>query len=707
MFRHLKVSPKLFLIEQTIPVKQSKKSQDAINHIWIYDRSGSMASVLKGLAKDLIKRARSIPKGDTITLGWFSSEGEFNFMLKGFKISDNSDYSVLERTILNNSSPIGCTCFSEILADTKTVVKDLSNITDKFALCFFTDGYPVVSNYPKEIKSIYSAIDDIKGSITASLMVGYGNYYNKELMSSMAERIGGSLCHSESLPQFSISLDSFVSGSRGQNRMEVEIDVDNPLAAFTLSGDQINVYATDKAKIGIAVPNKDEAKIYYLSTTFANGSVEEKLNDSNVKSDDSLVRGAYAAAYVLTQRAKTDLALEVLASLGDVELIEVVNNAFTNSEYGNAENRIQQAINEPKKRFAKGRNTKYLPSADAFCLLDLLDILMADNEAYFYPCDDRFDYKKITTGSKTVGSYPDFKADKSAKCAFNKLNWNDSKLNLSILAKIEGTIQLKDGHKKYGFIKEYPTSVWRNYTLVKDGFLNVKELPISTSKETMNKLQTLGLISEGGSSVYMVDFTKIPIINRVIADGKTSATELCKKVWEETELEAGLKVYKHFLKKFDLGGNDGMFSDEAIAFLEGNGIRKDGSFSPPSEKVPSIDYYMAKEFEIKIKGYSSLPKVDDVISKLASGKDLTGPAKLMKVAVEYCDNSGNSKSNIENGVKSLTAKLNKVRSDIQKTKFAIILAKKWFDEFTSRENNVLKVDGNEFTISVREVKVEI
>jgi hypothetical protein len=62
---------------------------------------------------------------------------------------------------------------------------------------------------------------------------------------------------------------------------------------------------------------------------------------------------------------------------------------------------------------------------------------------------------------------------------------------------------------------------------------------------------------------------------------------------------------------------------------------------------------------------------------------------------------------IDAAINAKKAELAMVRSDIQRTKFAIIVSNKWFDELTSHEDNVLDVDGNNFTILIREVKVEI
>ena len=49
--------------------------------------------------------------------------------------------------------------------------------------------------------------------------------------------------------------------------------------------------------------------------------------------------------------------------------------------------------------------------------------------------------------------------------------------------------------------------------------------------------------------------------------------------------------------------------------------------------------------------------------------------------------------------------LYRVRSDVQKTKFALLLGKASFDEFTSREENILDVGGITCTVSLKEERV--
>ena len=720
--RYLSITPSLCLVEQEIPQKATSVRPDTLNHLWLYDRSGSMCGLLSRLADDLIVRAKELPVGDTISLGWFSGQGQFNFILKGFRITDQKDYTILERTINQNKTTIGCTCFSEILHDTEKVVSDLSVISPNFALCFFTDGYPVVSNYSREIESIQDAIKKLNGKIGASLLVGYGDYYNKDLMSDMAERLGGALCHSSDLPSFDVSLTDFISGARdGGDRIVVEIETKNPQIVFGVNGKMVNIFSLDSNnEVRVTASKKGKDVVFALAKTPPHGAKEVKLTDKTAKSSDSLVRGAYAAAYALTQRTKTDLALEVLGAIGDKEMIDRVTNSFTPAEYGVAEAAIQTAMASPSKRFAKGRDTDYLPPADAFCLLDALDVLLSDRKAFFYPYNDGFVYRRVGRSAETQPGYPQFQANDDVRCAISSLTWNSSRLNLSVLANILGKIDLQakpvvEGGEvvtpaSVGLADVYPTYVWRNYTLVRDGFLNVQNLPVSMSQKSFSILQNAGMIVGAWGdeqTVHILDLSAIPVVNRKIAEGRTSASMLCRSAMKEIELKAAVKTYKWALKKDD-GEETALttFSELQRALLAANGIDKNNAFSPPSVPVKTDDYYDAKTFEIKAKGLSSIPKIDNVVAKMKDGKKLTPAETLVSRTLQLIESSTKRLEDavrdrwLEKQVETAMLAMRTVRREIQETKFATLLGKKWFDEFSSRDENRLTVDGNEFTISL-------
>lgn len=719
--RFVKIRSDLFLIEQKVP--QIKKTDNQppttsnVNHIIIYDRSYSMSRELKQLGQDVVEKIKELPVGDSITLGWFSGEGQYNFILKGYKISDTRDFKVLENTVNNNLSPVGCTCFSEVLTDTKQVIKDLSKLSDSFSFTFFTDGYPVVSDYEKEIKNIEKAIAEIEGNIASSLLVGYGNYYNKDLMAKMATNLGGSLTHCSSLAEYKISLSDFmVEASENGAKIKVALNADTQESdlVFGIKNQSITPYKISEDNTISFTPKKSGDSIIYILAKVPPKGEEVEFTQDALANRDPLVKGAYAASYLLTQKAKSDVALDILGVLGDKALIDAVNNSFTLEEFGTTEKKIKKAVTHPTYgRFTAGRDVDYLPKSNAFCVLDALDILLQDDNSFFYPYHKSFTYRRIGLPSKVKEGYPKFNPDIKSACPFNTLQWHSSKLNLSVRAKIKGTINLKEGYADHGFSETFPTYVYRNYTIIKDGFLNTGRIPVKLSESVTEKFAALDILKKQ-EDVTLLCLDKLPVINRDIANGLTSATALCRSAYEEVKIQAELKVLKYVrneIEPIEKSIQNDFFSEEQIKFLAENGIGKQG-FQPEVELAEAQDFYYANEFAIKIKGLSSLPKIDDVRKKIEAGKKLTVSASLIEEGLNlFHYNPKRSKKvqlvELDEAIVKRKVKLNTLRQKMQRTKFAILLASKWFDEFDSREDCSLELDGNYFTFGVRSVKIKI
>jgi hypothetical protein len=221
------------------------------------------------------------------------------------------------------------------------------------------------------------------------------------------------------------------------------------------------------------------------------------------------------------------------------------------------------------------------------------------------------------------------------------------------------------------------------------------------------------------SGVYALDISKLPAINRVIAQGKTSATDLCKSVLAEQKLKAQIKAIK-WLKTQEIGDEDletpSQLTEEQSKFLEANGVKvsKGGTYSPPTEKEEPKDFYMAKYFDIKLTGIATLPAVKNVMEKIASKKNRTPVEVLVEKGIEQWNSvkaSLKDKKEISSWftttLEEKQKELKEIRSSLQKTKFAVILGRKWFDEFPTRENCELTIDNIKCVFDLGEEKVPV
>jgi hypothetical protein len=685
-----------------------------VNHIWIYDRSGSMYSLLGQLAKDLIEHSKTLMLGDTLSVGWFSSEGQFRFILKGHIVGPDS-YSAIERLIDANKTTIGMTCFSDILADTKSVIDDLSVFGQTYAFMFFTDGYPVVSNYNAEIAKIFKAIEAIKGSITASLFIGYGAYYNKELMSKMANAMGGSLLHSERMSEFTEAASAFIGRRKVAKKVKEFIPFAKSfIAAFTVDSDGVvTTYEMEEPGNFVLIP-EDTTELYVLSDT-AGSKASEKVSKV-------MVGAAYGAALIFSQRAEADRALKILSKIGDIALVDEINNAWTNAEYGRAEKRITKAILLPRERFSLGKKVGYGPRDDDACLLDVVDMLSSDDFAIVHPFSPSFKYKR--TGVKRVpkAGYPEFHHGDDVSSPFGALTWNSERLNLSMLLKIPGWINLGDDYEANGFTgKTFRTFIYRNYMIVKDGILNIETLPMELSEQSFNYLWGHGAIAVPFTDyipckIYDVDLSRFPVMNRLTANMANNVTGkyLAELTMAEIKNQAMQKVCKKLIEELDDDGTTKQiagYTKEQSEYLKTFGVTGNG-FAPPVEEVESTDYYWAKSFDVSAKGFSSLPSVDKVRQKISDQKPFTPGEAEIATALFNAANiiSGFDKEKkidlLQSKLKEVKNSLSRIRSEIARIKFSVILAKRWFKDLSTRDGAVVNFNNVDFTFKIEDVKVE-
>lgn len=693
--------------------KEVEVVNDSIHHLWILDRSGSMYGVLPKVIEDLKRQARTLQKGDALTFGYFSSKGQYGFPIKLFRIVDESSYGELDRLFDQHKQTLGLTCFSEILNETIQVIKDASFLSLKTAALFFSDGYANDRSQSEEYKLVREIMPKLGESLDMFLSVAHSDYADKDFLAEMAELSGGESVGSNSLEAFTRLMDKYLrASSKLTPRQVVEIGLpkDDVLGIFSYGEDTVNTFSLRDD--GSVQSSKD---VWVLTK----GELDSQTPEDTL----------YATALVLSRKGNVDLALDILNKLGDKYLIDLLNNAFTPSERGVVEDKIKEAVFNKTYRFLDGKVENYLPDPNAFCVLDLVELLSNDSEARFYPRHPNFRYNAIGRKPITEDGYEKFNAYLENHCPIGSFTWNKEQLNLSMLATVKGTVKLNDEANLYDRKKnESGTSVreltetiskpkslggvfetfqWKNYTLIKDGFKNITRLPISASPETIKKLAEEGLlggnfnyenlkVEDISKTVFTLDLSNIPVVNKAIASRDITAKELLSNVLEETMLQGEIKVLNSLRKEVapDAPKKDNDWTDEEREFLLASGFREDGSYSPPSTLEDPTDHYDAVVFKVGIKGLSSFPSLKDLVKRMDSvseGKELTLPMTLMAPTLE--DYTAQVKALptdeqvewIDSRLNAAKLSLAKVRSQIQKPKFALILGKRWFSDLEKSE----------------------
>jgi hypothetical protein len=209
-----------------------------------------------------------------------------------------------------------------------------------------------------------------------------------------------------------------------------------------------------------------------------------------------------------------------------------------------------------------------------------------------------------------------------------------------------------------------------------------------------------------------------------------SAKSLALQEWELVKLQGDKKVYDYYRKSLfpktsksflELG-----LTQECVDWLKEIGITDFNGFAPKVVEEESTDFYLSVNLATKIKGLSSLPKVEDVVAKIKSGASLKLNEWVMADAIKKYltqldsdmykslgeeQQKGVLKTYLETKSGILNKQRRKVLQEIAQIKFALILSKKWFTEFKTFDENKLslKLDGQDleitFDLSEKEVKI--
>lgn len=780
-----KVSDTLFLVRQPISLKAPPvKVEAALNHIVILDCSGSMWNDLPRIREQLKKRIpKLLKKDDTLSIIWFSGRGQFGTLVEAEPVATLTELQEVHRAIDRYIQSVGLTGFKEPLLEAKKLVERVGKKNkNPFAVVFLSDGYDNQWSRGEILK----AVEDVAPAISSMTCVEYGYYADRPLLTAMAEKAGGTLLFAEDFdkyaPTFEGALQRKVSGAP---RVEVDVKGD-PIGGFVfaLSGNDLLSFEVVGGKA--AIP-EDLSEIAYLSPSSVGTAAkdlgvlsESAAKDPGGKDTDGVfatLNAAYAAVSLFSVRMKPEVLYPLLRALGDVTYIEQFSACFGKQKYSSFMEATKESAFDAKKRFTKGWDPKKVPREDAFTVLQLLEILSADENNRVLTEHEAFSYNRIGRGrtdsseiitpaeqqeintlTTKMASEKDPKkvkemADRIAEITGNKgpalkfeadpapngysidaLVTNEVSPNISFRVRKTGSIDLSsripDNLK--GSIHNYEkfkTFIYRNYAVVKHGIINIPELPVRITAETADKLRAEGVITtttpaENGMQDVVLDLRPLPIVNRQMVKS-ASAKTLIEKTFELTRARAMQKVFntvkkERFPKKSE--NFEVLYGTDAALWLKEQGF-SDNGFSPKSVQAEVTDFYMGKEMNVKLKGYSTIPSLNEFKKQAAKGK-LNGPAQLMEPSVKeidaYLESAEYKKAAdpdkafekwLDKRAKETTAKVRDLLFEVARITFSIIVGQVWFTEFSTIDENTMDVTCGGValngTIELREIKVEI
>lgn len=672
-----KVSESFYLNE--IPVKVELKKEAKPKHQYIIiDRSGSMWGNLDNVLDVIVNYVDKLPEGSKVSLGWFSGYSEYGLSVP-YELKKEKQGVV--NTVNSYRYALGCTNFTEIL---QKINKDSEE--RQASLFFFTDGYHNCGPFSEVIKTL----KELKDNLEVSVFVGCG-YINRDNMNEMAAITNGGFVHLNSFTEFSQALDDFMEGVQESNSGVIAVIPEEAENICSILGKNIISYEKENNEIRYKASNKKKQVIYCTSS-------KPLGEEQQFGKDEVLPR---TIAYYLIQHNKTPEALKILDILGDKYYIRKLYNTFTQEEYASVENEILKSIFDSRKRYKEGKVVGYLPSDNAFCVLDALDIISNDDTAIIHLNDKEFEYHKTSIASEQQdGSKLEYPKD--IKASANNLKYHDSRLNLNLNVMYKADVCLDKNQftktnainedlSKYGLKdnQKYPVNCIRNYNIILDGKLNTPKLVLSKlSKNSIVKLTNNLTFREDGK--YVIDLSSLPLINKGYLT-ETSAMSLADKCWEAQQLSTELSVLKYLIGTLKIVKTDKL-DEDLETFLADNFYIKNGSYQPPKTSVESTDEYLSYEFSISFKGYSK-PTASSVIKKIITNGKLTEREKPVKRYYEA--HKDKNLENLQRTYEIKNVEYKELQKKIQHAKFAIILVNRGsMPEFSSRENMNLNIIKN-------------
>jgi len=671
-----------------------------VHHIIVTDISGSMYSDLPELRVHLKnKLATLVGPNDTVSLVWFSGRGQFGTIVEAMKVNGVADLSSLHTAIDRFLVPTGLTGFKEPLQEVANIVDRLKKKVPGalFNMNFMTDGY---DNQWSD-KEILDLCKVLATKLDSAAIIEYGYYCNRPLLTKMAEVLGGKLVFSEDFQSYTAAFAGSLGGSA--KKVPVKLDyVPTEGYVFALAGENLLTFTPDADNV-VLVPEGLTAVAYFVA--------EKGETFDHTKHTDANI---FAAVVPLAQRLQSDTLFSVLGALGDVALVQNFSSCFSKEDYSRFQADALAAAADPAKRYAAGFDPAAVPKEDAYTVLELLSDLSSTDENLFYPYHSAFAYERIGAAREANDEEVRFSiADKGRGYAINGLVWSEDRPNVSIRVKVDGKVTLPKSRPTV-LPLTIDSFIYRAYTIIKDGIVHTRKLPVSLNEATFAKLQANGLLAGetwAAGKVFVLEFPKLPVINRKMVRGVT-AKDTFQDVVDLALLKGAQKVFNDWRDRISPKVSAkylALYGETGTEYLKSVGVTEYNGFNPPSTTVKSGDFYMAKEMKIAVKGLSSLPKVIDVenaIDASAGGKKKLKIGEfVMSDAIKRLDAfmsstaytaaaDGNAVLGkwLETEQKAIVAKTRELMAQLAQRKFSVVVGHIWFSDMPSLDDNTLDID---------------
>lgn len=703
-----------------------------VHHVVITDFSGSMYGVLRSMGSFIKDSIKNMSINDKVSLVYFSGKNQCDFIIRDFLISDNIDAEYLNKKIDSRfSSTIGLTGFVEPI----NIISNIKETTYDINVLFLTDGYD--NQWDKQ--NILNSVASNTKHINAFNIIEFGDYCNHSLLTEMFKVANqnciATLLYSKTFDKYKEIVTNSIN-SELKTIKKVELSIDTPYS-FVFDRE----FSFDKQENGKFLVSEDVTNLTYFDGSYQTDNVSE----------------LYYLAYHLAIRKEKKEALKALSATKDIYVFDKYLNSVTIQEINNAVSLILDCAKNESYRYQDGIASVDIEiDENKYCLFDLLEDLSNSNSKISINYE-HFSYNRIGIAKQQTSSiltdedrkeitllleskHPDLNKIKQITDSKYELKFTstdsgvvnvsnfvfsqtEGRANLSLNTRRKGTVDLTiipKQLKTFNDIDKVETFVYRNYTFIKDGRLNIEKIYVSVSDENfksklINELSYLvtDTLIFNDEVFYGLNLTKIPVMNIAMLKNPNFSKTI-SDYWRLEELKAAKKVYDDYLKtnfeKLDESLKN-VYGEEQTKWLSEIGIGYNG-FAPKTVGSEAVDNYQANSFSIEFVvgakgGKLTLPSVNAVKKQIESGKGLNFVQNMMKT---YLDELGQTLtkvavSDIEavigKQVSSILKEKRGLEVSIMKTIFPIVCGGIWFEDIAP--------DQKEFTFNTQfgEVKAII
>jgi hypothetical protein len=652
------------LIPIVIPSNQQHDPESPVHRIFAIDCSGSMGGSLKDIRTQLKNKIpTSIRPQDFMTLIWFSGRSEFGTIFEHISILDLNDLNKINTAIDRYLNTVGSTGFVQPIRLAKELALKYSQKPQVF---FLSDGGE--NSWPRqECEDAFADMKDVP-----LVVVEYQYYCDRDFLKRLAELANGVSIFNEEFKDYDDSFGVFMKNS---------VNTFQPLQTVrpVIYMENNNLVIKNPVNGSVRVPSHidtvwtvDQGALFSFAT-------------NNRDKMDPLVRLVYIAMLYAIQTKESFIMNHCISVLGDVYVAKRYSVCFSKQDYSRLSEHIRNCILDPEQyAFLDGVDLSYQPKDDAFNVVQLLQVLQQDDRTRFYPYHHSFAYSRI---SKEVKDETQFVANRDLGTRIN-LVYNQSRANISLGCQIHGHNLIDDD-------EIVPSTVFRNYTILKDGIKNVNTVPVSLSESVFNQLVEEGLIRTEykKNEVYLLDITNLPVVNRGFVSSSFTSTDFCAKHVELYHTKSETK----YLKKM-------------LANLEDEEKEPGSEHEYERKKVdPNVvrDFYEAPELQVKISKCSTIPTVNDkLLAKLDAQSKLT-QSEMIMLAVHneyksFCDQNADVVSKrdwISQRLVQQKARLHTLTTYLEQAKMALLIGNAWFSD--------CKADQTTFNVGYKDQTYEV